>query len=382
VKSKNLEQIMFLVASQFERMPDGAQKTALSMQLFGKSGANLIPTLNLGVRGLADLRETARKTGNVMSGQTVDALDNFGDQLDEAKGQLTGLRNQGIAALLPLLKDMLTRFQAWIEANRELIVSKIKDVVYALAEALKLLGTAIAFAVEHWEIFLAILAVVAIKAAIAWAAMLGPVGLVGAAIIALGLTIYKFRDKIGAALRAVGRFFVDLWQDIKAGVQAAIEAVGGVFESIKQFRDDIVGVFVGIGKAIIKVFTDAFDWVANKAKETVGAIRNAPVIRQVVDFVAGEQTGGPKFENVVQASAASARSRAALDSTFGGRFSTPGVGGAGVTTNPAVNNQSSYAITVNAANADAKEVAKVVTDKIREHDEQQRRRMAASLGLR
>lgn len=399
VKSKNLEQIMYLVASQFERMPDGANKTAAALKLFGKSGANLIPTLNLGVRGLAELRKKAQDTGNVMSGQTVNALDDFGDQLDEAKGQLIGLRNQGIAAILPVLKDLLTRFQGWIETNREMIRTTIADTVYALAEALRLLGTVLTFVIKHWKAFAVVLSAVAIvntlmgiakavvffqtvlsaaslAAAASWAAILGPIFLIAAALVGLGIVVYKFRDKIKAALLAVGRFFVNVWRSIKVGVRTAVD-------SFKQFGSDIISWFESVGQAIVDAFKAAFDWVANKARETVGAIRNAPVIKQVVDFVAGDEPTGPAFDfaGTVAASAASARSQAALDSALGSRFATPS------RTIPeskgaAINNQSSYAITVNAANADAKDVAKLVTDKIREHDENQRRRMAANLGLR
>lgn len=397
VKSKNLEQILYLVASRFETMPDGAEKTALAMKLFGKSGADLIPTLNKGVRGLAELRTKANDLGFVLSDKTISDLDSFGDQIDEAKAGLQALRNQGVAALLPLLKELLTRFQTWVSTNQELIRTTIADVVYALAEALKLLGTILIFVIEHWKIFAAVIGslvviktvtalvaalvflksvfiAVGIAAKAAWLSALGPVGLIVAAIALLGVVLYKYRDKVKAVLFAVGRFFKNLWTSIKTGVVSTFNEVVGF---VTGYIDDIKQVFIDVGNAIMKIFTDAFNFVANKAKATVNAIRNAPVIKQVVDFVGGEQPTGPSFTDTVLGAAAGARSAAASASVF--PSPSRGVPSG---RSPSVNQNSNYAITVNAANADAKEVSKMVADRLREYDERVRRETFANLGIK
>ncbi len=373
VKSKDLEKLLYLVAARFETMPDGAVKTAAAMNLFGKSGADLIPTLNLGVRGLSDLRAKAHAVGYVMGRETVSSLATLGDKLDESKVIIQALKNQAVAALVPVLLDMVKGFDKWVEANQELIRTTIKDLVVNLADALKVLVKVVVFLIKHWRVFVTLLiganiikgiaalisvvrvlgtvfSATGLKAATAWVMAMGPIPLIIAAVVAVGLIIYKFRKQIWEALQAVGQAFKDLWQ------------------AIKDFGASIVDVFVGIGESIVDAFRRAFNWVADKAAATVDAIRNAPVIKQVVDYVAGEQPTGPSFTE--------GSNRAFQGASVGGRATVPVA-----SRSTGVQQTNSYAITVHAGNANAKDVATMVDQKIREHDENSRRRMAATLGV-
>ena len=47
-KLKGTDQIMLEISNKFKAMPNGAEKTALALQLCGRSGADLIPMLNMG----------------------------------------------------------------------------------------------------------------------------------------------------------------------------------------------------------------------------------------------------------------------------------------------------------------------------------------------
>jgi hypothetical protein len=56
-KLRPMEDVMKDVAEKFATMEDGTTKTALAMDLFGRSGANLIPFLNEGRDGIGPGRE-------------------------------------------------------------------------------------------------------------------------------------------------------------------------------------------------------------------------------------------------------------------------------------------------------------------------------------
>jgi len=56
---KSSESVMLEVADKFEGMKDGAVKTAVAMQIFGKSGAELIPLLNQGSAAIEAQRQEA-----------------------------------------------------------------------------------------------------------------------------------------------------------------------------------------------------------------------------------------------------------------------------------------------------------------------------------
>ncbi len=70
---KTSEQLLSDVADRFQRMENGTTKSTLAMDLFGRSGANLIPILNEGSEGLRDIEDSARKAGIVMSDETAEA---------------------------------------------------------------------------------------------------------------------------------------------------------------------------------------------------------------------------------------------------------------------------------------------------------------------
>lgn len=380
VKARNLDQIMFLVANKFSTMKDGADKQRIAMALFGRSGASLIPTLNKGAQGLEELRVKARELGVVIDGKSVGQLDDLGDSIDEAAAAVQGLKNQAVVALVPIISELVKGFSDWVRQNKELIRSTITKVVEGLVVALRLLGRAVVFVVDHWKVFAAILggAVLingmmalirlivffqaaqtraALMAVINWIMILGPIFLIAAALVLLGVLIYKYRDKVKAALSRVAAFFTGLWGKIKA--------------TGRGIRDT----FVDIAQSIVNAFRDAFNWVRDKAKATVKAIRNAPVIKQIVDFVTGGKTPMEMKADYERMEAGQSGGAVGPTSSIAPRRSRSGAGGA------SVQQTNTYDIKIDAKNADAKEVATLVDQKLREHDERTRRQTAASLGI-
>lgn len=73
---------MVQLADLFAGMPDGVEKTALAVQLFGKAGMDMIPMLNQGSAGLAEAQEKAAEYGRRMAELAPDA-DKFNDQVAE-----------------------------------------------------------------------------------------------------------------------------------------------------------------------------------------------------------------------------------------------------------------------------------------------------------
>lgn len=98
------------VSEQFQEMEDGAQKAALAQDLFGRSGAKLIPLLNGGAEGLADFREEAERLGLVIDQETGKAAEEFNDNLDRLQKTVTGFGVQVAKELLPALVDISNAF--------------------------------------------------------------------------------------------------------------------------------------------------------------------------------------------------------------------------------------------------------------------------------
>lgn len=97
---------LLTISDTFAAMPDGAEKTALAMQLFGKAGVEMIPFLNQGSEGIAKMTELNDKLGLSFSGETLSALDNFGDQLTILGNVGTGVFTQLVSGAAPVLSQM------------------------------------------------------------------------------------------------------------------------------------------------------------------------------------------------------------------------------------------------------------------------------------
>ena len=99
------EVLLAEIADRFASLPDGAQKTALAIELFGKSGKDLIPLLNSGKNGIADLTAEAERLGLVIDTKTAKAAEQFNDNLTRISSSITGLRNELATNLLgPLVQ--------------------------------------------------------------------------------------------------------------------------------------------------------------------------------------------------------------------------------------------------------------------------------------
>lgn len=94
------------IADVFQVMPDGAKKTALAIELFGKAGADLIPLLNGGAAGLENYEDKAKRLGIVLDKETVEAAERFNDSLDDVSTGIKGAVTQISAGMLPVLDKL------------------------------------------------------------------------------------------------------------------------------------------------------------------------------------------------------------------------------------------------------------------------------------
>lgn len=135
-KLKSNQQIFAEVATRFQEMPDGVQKSALAMELFGRSGTKLIPLLNGGAAGLEELRKEAEALGLVIGEDQAAAAEVFNDNLTRLGDVSTGAGNKISADMLPALVELTDLL---VEVNKEgEATTVIADVV---GGGLKALGT-------------------------------------------------------------------------------------------------------------------------------------------------------------------------------------------------------------------------------------------------
>ncbi|MDZ4865912.1 MAG: phage tail tape measure protein [Alphaproteobacteria bacterium] len=119
--------VMLDVADRFAGMEDGAKKSALAVDIFGRSGAQLIPTLNEGRVGIERLTDQAIRAGVVVDGQTAQSFSDFKDKVDELTKKVDGL-------WVSLAKVVVPNFSAAISAFEKLgeKVGNVRDAIEEL----------------------------------------------------------------------------------------------------------------------------------------------------------------------------------------------------------------------------------------------------------
>lgn len=107
---KTTDQLLLDVAEEFAKYQDGAAKAAFAQQLFGKSGAELIPFLNQGRAGIEQLKVEADRLGLTLGGSTAQAADDFNSQLKMLQKSLSGATLQIVGPMLPAFAELVKGF--------------------------------------------------------------------------------------------------------------------------------------------------------------------------------------------------------------------------------------------------------------------------------
>ena len=98
------------IADAFQQMPDGAQKATFAVELFGKSGLDLIPILNTGAAGLDEAMKKSAEFGLILSDTARGDLTVFDDAMDDLGSALNGFAMQVGVAFAPSLTALVTAF--------------------------------------------------------------------------------------------------------------------------------------------------------------------------------------------------------------------------------------------------------------------------------
>jgi hypothetical protein len=107
---KTSDVIMAEVADKFAGLQDGAGKTALAMDIFGKAGAGMIPMLNQGSDSLRENAEMSDRLGLTLSKETAEGAEKVNDRFT-LMGQATkGMANVAMTQLLPTIDKISLMF--------------------------------------------------------------------------------------------------------------------------------------------------------------------------------------------------------------------------------------------------------------------------------
>ena len=281
------EEQIRLIADQLQGIDDPAKRTAAAMQIFGKSGADLLPLF----AQLGPAANDIERLGGALTAVDRSRIDNFGDGIDalgvasSRLGELlllpfVGL-GEGIAqgsaeflggvnaivgpigdVLQPVLAGLGTAFEivGVVIGGIGRIIGEIISPIGEIAQAFGSVGEAVGTAFVDVVRYLVDGAV----AATGFAVSFTPLGAVADSVGAIGETVSRVTNIIGTAFSQAATFVGDLAADFVefTGIGPALEAIGetvsGVFNSISQTLSSVAS---GIGEYLGSWLTAAEEWL-------------------------------------------------------------------------------------------------------------------------
>lgn len=105
-KLLSAEQILDNVTAKHRNMANGVEKTAMEMEIFGRSGAKLNDLLNLSASEMNSVKDMAEKTGLVLNHSTTQAFEDAEFAVNKSKLAMKGLTASIGAAMLPQLQSV------------------------------------------------------------------------------------------------------------------------------------------------------------------------------------------------------------------------------------------------------------------------------------
>lgn len=245
------------------KIPNETERDQKAMELFGKSADSLAGIIDDGGAALKAYGQEAEDLGIIMGEDTVESLNKVNDTLSKLKGQAGGALGKLGATVAEVLAPSLEKILG--------IVGKVTDAIAKLTP-------------EQAETILKILAITAaigpllktggkLISGIGSALKLAPkivaaIKLIGAALSPQTLLIAA----IVAAVVALGIIIYKNWDDIVAWTKNMVEKVKGFFQNMKQSIIDAVN---NIKDRIVNTWTNIKSTVTNAAQSVKNAVTGA-----------------------------------------------------------------------------------------------------------
>lgn len=191
-KMRPMNEVLFDIAGAFKNLPDGADKAAIAVNLFGRAGMALIPLLNEGTEGLQAEIEKAQKFGLTMSDEAAEGAHEFSRSLQDLKGAVTGAGMEIGKMLIPMIQplvkgltDIVAGIRGWIAENPALstMLTGMAGGLGAIMVPLGALLMALPGLIKGWA---ALSQAIGMSTGVMWASMGAWAAIIGAA-----LTTYK-----------------------------------------------------------------------------------------------------------------------------------------------------------------------------------------------
>ena len=258
------------------QMTNETERDAIAQTLMGKSAAELNPLIEDGGETYRKVAETMQKYGlDYVDQETLDKANEFNDSLDTMKllgsvafAQVGSELAGHLAPALEKAVDLVGRFAGWLSKlspETLTVIGAIAGFVAVLAPLLIGLGK-VAFGISS------IINLIGVIGPAIGALSLGPMaGIVAAiaAVIAIGVLLYKNWDKLKNFAKTMGEAIKSTWNSVKTAIVNAAQTIWDkmtwpfrkAYDIIKGVVDKIKGWFpIDIKNFFSKIKLPHFSW--------------------------------------------------------------------------------------------------------------------------
>ena len=151
---RNTVDVLNDVSDSFSEMEDGTLKSARAQLLFGKSGVQLINTLNVGSDALREQAEEAERLGVIFSGESAKGAEAFNDAVLDLGNSIDGAFRSTLEDILPKLTPLIKELTTDIAENKD-DIKEFGESLFGLFKksipVIKSVAGLIAETVEGWD---------------------------------------------------------------------------------------------------------------------------------------------------------------------------------------------------------------------------------------
>ena len=272
-KMKDTVTIQRELHDSFSQLSEAQQIEAASA-IFGKNQmAKWLALINTSPQDVVKLSKALDKSKGKTEEMAKAMMVGFGGSIEKLKSSLDVLMVSLGRLAAQYLQPVIDKVQAWIDKfngldeSQKKTILKIAGIVAAIGPLLLIGGKLITG--------IGMLLAFAPFVVSAFSVLISPIGLVVAAIaaaIAIGVLLYKNWDKIKAAAVRLKTNVVEAWNNMKAGVSAAVQSlrdyVSSVWETIRAKVSNVVN-------SIKATVTNTWNAIKTKVTSTTAAIKSS-----------------------------------------------------------------------------------------------------------
>lgn len=144
------DKVLGQIADRFADMPDGAQKAAAAVALFGKAGADLIPLLNEGADSMEQFTYKVSEDFAARSDLFNDTITEFGIKTQGFGMELTDALLPALQSILEVFGDLFDTKQDWT-ALFDVIIVGLRAVATVIYATIKLVDMVIKNVVAYFD---------------------------------------------------------------------------------------------------------------------------------------------------------------------------------------------------------------------------------------